>query len=190
MLELRWGSLPSPDVWGWFFDKLVPPLFTGLILVFVGSWLLARANEANRGRREHFVRGVDLLLTTLDDLQAKAAAYWAINGQDAAQEAAIEYKLQLLDAVLSTCTGTPDSTNEETDRLFVQLAGEIVTDKFGSTSRLAELDRGRTIAGIGGSLADAVIRSRRDVVHDTWKKRLGRWLDQPVSRPRCEHCGR
>ena len=174
----------------WILDSVVPPLITGVILVFLGSWLLARANEANRGRREHFVKGVDLLLATLDDLQTKAAIYWAGSGQDAAQEAAIEYKLQLLDAVLSTCTGGPDAPNEEADILFVQLAGQIVTDQFGSASRPAELDRGRTIAGIGGSLADVVIRSRRDVVHDTSIRKFRRWMGQPVSRPRCDRCGR
>lgn len=189
-LELRWGPPSSPDLWTWIVDKLAPPLVTGIILVLLGSWLLARANEANRGRREHFVKGVDLLLTTLDDLQEKAATYWATTGQNAAQEAAIEYKLQLLDAVLSTCTGSPDAPNEEVDSLFVQLAGEIVTDQFGSASRVAELDRGRTIAGIGGSLADVVIRSRWDVVHDTWLKRLERWMRRPVGHPRCERCGR
>jgi len=162
----------------WFADKLAPPLITGLTIALVGSWLLARLNDGHRGRRDHLVKTVDLLLTTLGELQELSADYWSKSNQHPHDEALIEYKIQLLNVLISTCSREMITVSHTVEDLFVRLVAETVTDQFGLTDREPEPDRGRLLAGISGKLANSIVLGRRGIVHETFGASLVRWLGE------------
>ncbi|WP_333611917.1 hypothetical protein, partial [Brevundimonas bullata] len=70
MLELRPDWLFVGGVW--FADKLLPPL----LLAFAVSWIIPRAIERYRGRRDHFYKTVDALREQTLAFQKIGSEYW------------------------------------------------------------------------------------------------------------------
>ena len=167
-------------LFGWFADKVAPNLIVGVTIALLGSWLLARLNESAKGRREHLIKTVDRLLDTLDGLQTAASEYWSTAGPNSSKEASIEYLIQVVSTLLSTCTSEMFDKDPEMDSLFVRLAAEAVTDQFGTATRIAEPDRGRMVATMSARLASRVIEARGRIVRDSVRAQLGRWVGSPV----------
>lgn len=167
-------------LFGWFADKVAPNLIAGVVIALLGSWLLARLNESAKGRREHLIKTVDRLLDALDGLQKAASEYWSTAGASGSKEASIEYLIQVISTLLTTCASEMFDEDSEMDSLFVRLAAEAVTDQFGTAARIAEPDRGRLVATISARLSSRVIEARGRIVRDTVRAQIGRWVGSPV----------
>lgn len=173
------GASPGgwPEFLSWVADKLVPPLAAGACIALFGSLMLARANEAHRGRRELVLTTAQDVLSALSAVQELSATYWS-NSQSTlgveapVLEAKIEYQLALLRICLSGCGQYlwPNEPGRGQANL-VRLLSEVTTDTFGTPGRLSEPDRGRLIAVICGSIAEDLLKAKRRFVNRHWWQR-------------------
>ena len=62
----------------WFADKVLPGLFLGALI----SWLIPRAMERYKGRRDHIYKTVDLLREQVRAYQKAAVASWQASQTD------------------------------------------------------------------------------------------------------------
>jgi hypothetical protein len=173
----------STNFWGWFLDKVAPPVLAGLVIAIVGSYLLPRANERYKGQRDHLNQTVENLRAQLDTFQRVAAEYWAEppGATSRVQEADLEFRLQDIASLFAACapelgTGVENPT--------VALALETVTQDFGTPSRPAEPDRARLISVLAARIATAAAIGRRQYFFDSGLLRLGKSLRRLLNRDR------
>lgn len=148
----------------WFIGRVLPPLITGVAVAVVASWMITRANERYKARRDYLLRDVDSLRAQLDTLIVASTKYWARANDDEARmlEPQIEYLLADIDSLVRACAPDlwADSRSAGPD-LVAKLIAESATDRFGSSRLAADDLRARRVAGFAAELAELATEQRR-----------------------------
>jgi hypothetical protein len=157
-------SAPAETFGDWFFNRLLPPLITGVFIAAVASFAITRANERYKSRRDYLLRDVDALRSQLDDAVVLLAEYWTRNSDDHAArlEVEINYRLADIDSLVRACApelwGSPKSRGPG---LVAKLIAESASDKFGTTRLPADSERARRVAEAAAELAELATEQRR-----------------------------
>jgi hypothetical protein len=152
----------------WLADKVLAPLIAGAVIAGLGSWWLARLNEHYRGQREHLSKSVDSLREQVAGLVTLSSMYWVEAGQsaDVATEAEIEFRLAEIGSLMQVCAAELWGDAEgQGPTLLGKLAAAIVTDKYATPRRPADLTRPLEIARAAAEISSAVTKSRSAFFH-------------------------
>lgn len=100
----------------------------------------------------------------VSDLVSLASIYWTQKHapQDPAAEAEIEFRLEQVGSLMRICAAELwGNENSEGPALVGKLAAAIVTEKYATPNRPADLTRPRQIGQAAGEITDAVLGLRK-----------------------------
>lgn len=139
----------------------------GLIIAAVGSFVLPRANEIYKGRREHLSGSAARLLVEIEAVAVLATEYWSkpYSSVSGCLEAQIQFKLELVSALMEVCSllgGTRDGTV-----LLARLAAGITSATFATPTRVAD-PRQLQAANLAASALAAFVIAELGRFHTRW----------------------
>lgn len=151
----------------WFADKLLPPI----ILAVVVSWIIPRAIERYRGRRDHFYKTVDALRDQVLAFQKVGSEYWLSDRTRPAarlKESELNFRIQQITGLLrlaSTISDKelydgPGSPGVAAVSKLMEAATEAGTPPAGATPRTHRPDKASQVNAAANELVALVMQRR------------------------------